>query len=129
MEFAFGLTATHWVILGSFFVWILYTANAHKLGQKTISSTLRNMSWDFSSFAFVWGMLMTHWFAPKRTLPTDYWGWMVGAPLILGLLVWDLYRLHHNSPKDWYRWPFFYVVAGMPIGYFFWPQLSPFAPF
>lgn len=123
------MTLTQVTIMVTFVLWIAYTVKAHSFGQKTISSTLRDMGWDFSSFAFIWGMLITHWFAPRQELPTQLWGWGIGVPVLAILFGWDIYRLITNAPRQWYRWPMFYVGLGLPFGYIFWPQLSVLAPF
>lgn len=124
------MTLTHYVILVTFALWIWFTSVSRQMfGAPTISMTLRNMAWTFSSFAFVWGMLIAHWFAPRQSLPTSLWGWSIGLPMILALLGWDIYWLVTDRPRAWYRWPMFYFVAGLPIGFFFWPQVSAHAPF
>lgn len=124
------MSLTHWLIYSTFGLWIWYTSVSRQMfGAPTISMTLRNIAWDFSSFAFIWGMLIAHWFAPRQALPTGLWGWGIGLPLILGLLAFDIWWMVTGKEREWYRWPFFYFLAGLPIGFAFWPQLSRHAPF
>ena len=124
------MTLTHAVILVTFGLWIWFTSvSRQKFGTPTISMTMRNIAWTFSLFPFVWGMLIAHWFAPKRELVEGMWGWGIGLPIMALLLVFDLYWLIGQHPRHPARWPFWYFLAGLPIGYWFWPQRSLDAPF
>jgi hypothetical protein len=124
------MTLTHWIVLVTFALWIWYTSVSRQMfGAPTISMTMRNIAWDFSLFPFVWGMLVAHWFAPKRELVEGVWGWGIGLPIMGVLLAIDLYFLFKHLPRNPMRWPFWYFLAGLPVGYWFWPQRSPDAPF
>jgi hypothetical protein len=129
MKFALGLGLTEWIILLTFAGWIFYTANAMRIGQKTISMALRDMAIEYTCFPFVWGMLITHWFAPKQHLMDGPWGWALGLPVLAILLGIDIYWKLTKREPHWARWPFFYFLLGLPMGYFFWPQGAPGAPF
>lgn len=123
-----GMRITQLMILLTFALWLIWTSVAHRFGEKTISSTLRNMAWDFTLLPFCFGMLVTHWWAPRQDYPRDLWGWGVGLPLMAALLAFDLWWLWMGKPRTPYRWPFWYFLAGLPVGYFYWPQISIHAP-
>lgn len=129
MEFALGFTLTQWIVVSTLAAWLIYTANAQKIRQRTISATIRDMAWSYNFFPFCWGMLMTHWFAPKQQLIEGLWGWGIALPMILILLGVDVYWNVSKRERHWIRWPFWYFLLGLPFGYFFWPQASLHAPF
>lgn len=124
------MTLTHWIVLTTFAAWIWYTSVSRQMfGAPTISMTVRNMAWDFSVFPFIWGMLIAHWFAPRQELPTNLWGWGIGLPLMLALLAFDIWWMMAGKERHPARWPFWYFLAGLPVGFWFWPQRSLDAPF
>ena len=124
------MTLTHYIVLATFAAWIWYTSvSRQNFGAPTISQTLRNIAWTFSLFPFIWGMLISHWFAPRQSLPSSLWGWGVGLPLMAILLTYDLYWLFSVKQRTWYRWPMWYFLLGLPVGYWFWPQRSLESPF
>lgn len=123
------MTSTQMMILSTFALWLVWTSLAPRYGQKTVSSTLRNMAWSFNLIPFCFGMLTTHWFAPRQSFPSDLWGWGVGLPAMLLILGFDIYWLATKRERHWIRWPFWYFLAGLPVGYLYWPQISASAPF
>lgn len=116
------------IILSTFTLWLTWTSVAQKYGERTISSTLRNMAWDWNILPFCFGMLITHWFAPRQTLPSSLWGWGVGLPVMVLIVAWDIYWLASGRERAVVRWPFWYFLLGLPVGYLFWPQISLHSP-
>lgn len=124
------MTLTQWFVLVTFAIWIWFTSVSRQLfGSPTISMTMRDIGWAFTLFPFIWGMLIAHWFAPKQALASGLWGWGIGLPIMVLLLAFDVYWLIKGLPRHPVRWPFWYFVLGLPVGYLFWPQRSIHAPF
>jgi len=114
------MNITELVILFTIVGLIAYDVIAGANGQPTESAVLRDYSVRWTILPFVAGFLLTHWFAPREH--HDVSGWMWALPPMGILLTIDIIWNVKGLPRVWWRWPFFYAILGMPVGYFFWPQ-------
>lgn len=117
---------TKWVLWGTAIVWIIWDVVISGKGH-TESQMIAEFARKFVTAPFVFGILMGHWFFNRKTARYELWPVFVGLIVLVGLFdgVWH-WTMHES--RAWYRWPGIWLVLGIPVGSFFFPQRDPEAP-
>lgn len=115
------MTITELLIGAVFLILLVWTAVASRFKQKTVSMAMRDIAWGWSTWAFVFGVLVGHWFLPILN-PRHH---AVGnvLPLILAVMLFDLYWRHKQGVRRvWFRYPGIWFALGVPAGALLWSQ-------
>jgi len=108
-------------IVGTFVTWIGFDVWLSQNSGPTESMVLAEWGRVSMFFPFLIGFLCGHWFAPlKKPWPS---GWMLGIPIFLALIVWDVITYNTVGVTDvWYRYPGLWCAIGIPAGSLLWGQ-------
>lgn len=99
---------------------LIYDAGSMGWGEPTESMVLRDWAWKANTLPFVWGLLCGHWFAPRQHIAHS--GWMYSLPIILAMIIYDVFYNKFDGSKRWFRWGIIWVIIGIPIGSWLWGQ-------
>lgn len=118
-----GLTFSQWFVIAVFVAVIFYTAVAQKMGQPTVSMTLRDGGWRINTIPFIFGLLVGHWFFPRQSTWVSGWGYAI--PALLALVIYDvLWNWKKGAERRWFRFPGWWFLLGLPVGIWLWAQRS-----
>lgn len=112
---------TEFIVAVVFIGLVIWTSVAQRYGYRTVSQVMRDVSWNWSIVPTIIGMLTSHWlFSGEQIL--NSWGWGIGIPLFVVLLVKDGYLKYTKANKKslWYQRPYFYLALGLIVGFLFW---------
>ncbi len=115
------------LLVGTAIVWIGWDVFVGQTGAQTESQIIAQWVRSANSLALFLGALVAHWAVQWFFKSPPHYAWW---PIVLGILglvvVWDVLCgtgvLH---PPGWTRYPGLWLVLGLPVGYFFWPQRYP----
>lgn len=110
------MTLTQALIALIFLVTTLYTAYAGTFGQLTVSAALRDLCWNYGSFAYTWGVLVAHWMFTRATAGKEL---AVCAVVGFTLLGYDLLKARLGAPDVT---PGVLFAVGVFTGWVFWAQ-------
>lgn len=118
------MTLTEILILFVSVLLLVYTGMARRIGQRTVSMTMRDLGWKYNSIPFALGIVIGHWFFPNFSLAvTNKVGFTL--PFIALVLGFDLLWRRVTLPseiREWWRWPGWWFCYGIPVGMIFWSQ-------
>lgn len=113
-----GLTTVQWVIIAAFVLFLGLTVVAANRKETTLSNTLQDWGTKYNWFAYLWGVLIGHWFFPNAPHHIAVWPWLL---IPMGLLaVGDVINLKVYPFPLWTRYPGAYVLLGIPSGMWLW---------
>lgn len=120
------------LIAGTAVVWIIWDIVLGAKRQKTESQWLAELSRTWNSIPFFVGILGGHWFVQNPNPHYEFWpvalGFLVCAFLLdLFCFPWDVKGANVRLitlPK-WTRYPGLWLLLGIPVGHFFFPQRLP----
>lgn len=111
------------VITAAIIGWDVYLGIAH---ADTESMILASTGRRFMALPLFAGSLVGHWFLNRRSV--NYKLWPVALSILLATLAWDIVNVYFPAGtwvQEWIRYPGFWLLAGLPVGSFFWPQRRP----
>jgi hypothetical protein len=112
------------LLVGTAVAWILWDIVLGAGGDKTESMWIAEWVRAANSLAFFLGALVAHW--TLQTLRPHYAWWPVAVGILLAVVGWDIACASGAiSPPEWSRYPGLWLLLGLPVGHWAWPQRWP----
>jgi hypothetical protein len=107
------------LIVGTAVAWIAWDVVLGARRQKTESMFIAEWARRWNALPFTIGALCAHWFMQSTRPDYEAWPWAI---VTLGVVViYDISKLWWKPPV-WLTYPGLWLVLGLPVGHFFWPQ-------
>ncbi len=112
------------LLIGTAITWIGWDVILGATHSPTESMWIAGWVRQANSLALFLGALVGHW-ALQNPRPHYRW-WPIALGLLFLVVAWDvLCGTGVFSPPGWTRYPGWWLLAGLPVGHWFWPQKFP----
>lgn len=103
---------------------IAYNLITVRIGQRTISATIRDLAWDWNVLPFCLGFVLSHWLFTVKYVIAGAWGYSI--PVMVVITIWDIkfkqLPVYTLNPRPDYRHPIIPTCLGMILAVVVWSQ-------